>query len=214
MDSLRDNDTVEPLLDTWRYFKYAASWMWSPRSRPASNEARVLNAWGADQLTSLLEALRPIARVRTALLNGPPDSPPLSNPEFTWDKRQTPHAGFERRLAEALRKAPIPITSLELTLDLYVWVRTAAAHTPTRGWVRGLADADLQFEVESPYGALMMNHTLFRDGATHGDSNAELYRLNSPLLKQALAAIETRLGPIEHIQGLPGVTRTGFSPVG
>jgi hypothetical protein len=213
MSSLREAPPIEPLQDTWGRFKHAASWMWSPRSRPASDEAPALNVWGAGQLAELLEALRPIARVRKASFNGPPDSPPLAAPECHWDWRQAPPAGFERSLIEAVRTAPSPITTVELMFDLYVWVRTATASAPVRGWLAGAAQGDLQFETSSPYGALMMNHTLFRDGATHGDSNAELHRLNSPLLRQALAAIEERLGPITEVEGLPDVTRTGFASI-
>jgi hypothetical protein len=210
MSSHRDAAPLEPLLDTWRRCKYAASWTWAPRSRPPSDEARALNAWGASQLVDLLEVLRPIARVRTALFNGPPDSPPLTTPKCTWNEQETPHTGFERKLVEAVRTASGAITLVELTFDLYVWVHTATERSPVRGWVRNAAEVDLQFEAHDPSGVLSMEHTLFRDGATHGDSNAELHRLNSPLLKDALAAIEARLGPIVHVEGLPGVTRAGF----
>jgi hypothetical protein len=213
MISLRDDDCIEPLLDTWRHLDHAASWIWSPRSRPTSDEAPVLNAWGADQVADLLDALRPIARMRRARFNGPPDAPPAP-PERTWIGKDTPQASFERALIDAMRAAPGPITTVELVFDLYVWVRTAAARTPMRGWVRNAAYGDLQFEKDDPYGALMMQHTLFRDGATHGNSNTELHRLNRPLLKDALEAIETRLGPIVHVEGLPDVTRTGFASIG
>ncbi|WP_375771384.1 hypothetical protein NR798_10925 [Archangium gephyra] len=210
MSSWRDEDTLEPLLDTWRRFKYAASWTWHPRSRPASDEARELNVWGAGQLADLLEVLRPIARVRTAHFNGPPGAPPPPVLESDWNEQETSHTGFERRLVELVRTTHGPLTGVELTFDLYVWVRTATARAPVRGWVRGAAEGVLLFETHEPYGVLSMDHTLFRDGATHGDSNAELHRLNNPLLKEALAEIEVRLGPIEHVEGLPGVTRTGF----
>ncbi|HEX8705972.1 MAG TPA: hypothetical protein VF815_44460 [Myxococcaceae bacterium] len=213
MSSLRDEPPIEPLLDTWGRFNDAARWRWSLRTRPASDEAPVLNAWGAGQVAEFLEALRPIARVRQAFFNGPPDSPPLAVPEHTWNERQESHARFESALLEAVRTSPTPITSAELRFDLYVWVRTPTSGAPVRGWVAGTAESDLQFETRNPYGSLTMDHTLFRDGATYWDANTTLHRLNSPLLRQALAAIEARLGPIQEVEGLPDVTRTGFESI-
>lgn len=213
MSSGRDEDTVEPLLDTWRHFKYAASWMWSCHSKPVSDGACVLNPWGASQLAGLLEALRHLARLRTALFNGPPGAPLIAAPEYAWKDQAEKHSGFERRVLDALRTSPGTVTSVEMTFDLHVWVRTAMDQAPVRGWVRDAAEGDFQFELNHSHGAFSMDHTLFRDGATHGDSNAVLHRLNSPLLKDALAAIEERLGPIEHVEGLEGVTRSGFASI-
>ena len=135
-------------------------------------------------------------------------------PKFTWNEQNASHAEFELSLVEFIRTASNAVTSIEMTFDLYVWVHTATVNSPVRGWVRKTAEVGLQLEIRNPYGALSMDHTLFRDGATHGESNAELHRLNNPLLKEALAAIEARLGPIVEIEGLPDVTRTGFKTLG
>ncbi|MET0403001.1 MAG: hypothetical protein ABW123_11390 [Cystobacter sp.] len=76
--------------------------------------------------------------------------------------------------------------------------------------MRNGADVDLQFETHNPTGVLSMAHTLFRDGNINGSPNTELHHLNNPLLKNLLTTIEARLGPIEYVEGMPGVTRTGF----
>lgn len=209
----RDNPTIEPVMDSWRNYSDAASWIWEPRSRPESDEAPALNVWGAEQLSQLLEAIRPLARVRKAFFGGPPESRPLPVPERTWDERESSNAGFERMLIHSLRTASIPITVVELRFDLDVWVRTKEGRVPVRGWVRGAMRGELMLETQNPYGALMMNHTLFLGGALHGVSNADLHRLNAPLLAEALEAIEARLGPITEVDGLEAVMRTGFKPM-
>lgn len=210
MTSLRDADTLQPLLETWRRFKYAASWLWTPRSRPVGETPQALNAWGVAQLNEVFHTLSPLMRVRTALFLGRPDAPPPPVSKFTWAGHEEPHAKFEQKLIDFMKECPIALGSVEMTFDLHVWVHLELRQAPVRGWVDEAANVDLDFEPRSPYGALSMNHTLFRDGATHGDSNAELHRLNNPLLKKTLEMIESRLGTIDEVEGLPDVTRTGF----
>lgn len=214
MEAHRDADTIEPLMNTWRWFKDGATWYWVPRSRPDSAEARDLNPWSATQLTEVLAAFHHIARVRTASFNTPPGSPSPATDEWRWNPGKTSHAEFERKLVTAVRTEPHPLSSATLVLDLNVWVRTASRKSPLRGWVPNAAHIQMLFEKDSPYGALSLEHTLFMDGATYDDSNAELHRLNQPLLQETLAAIEARVGSISEVEGrLPGITRTGFQSI-
>lgn len=200
MTALRDEPCVVPVMDTWRNWDRAGSWLWSPRI-----------PWNVDQLAAVLEVLHPIARTREALLGGPPDAPPLAMPERVWHDGVA-HAVFERSLVEAARTAAVPITTIDLVLDLRVWVRTATTRTmPVLGWVRSAAEVSLYFAGRNPYGALVIHHTLFIDGKLAGDPNIELHRLNQPLLRDVLAAIESRFGPIIEVEGLPGVSPTGFT---
>jgi hypothetical protein len=198
--TIQDEPCVAPILDTWRNWDRAGSWLWSPRV-----------PWSVDELALVLDVLRPIARVREALFGGPPDAPPLATPEHEWPEGVR-HDVFERSLVEAARAAAVPITTIDIVLDLRVWVRTAPSPaTPVLGWVRSAAEMSLYLDDQSPYGALMIHHTLFVDGNLSGEPNTELHRLNQPLLCDALAAIESRLGPITEVEGLPGVSRTGFA---
>lgn len=205
MRSEYDPACIEPVLDTWGNWGGAATWTWSLRDRPGEDH----NRWAAGRVEALLAALRPIARVREVLFDGPADATPLAEPERTWPDGVA-HQEFERAVIDAVHAAPVPVATVDLTLDLHVWVRTARDAAPVRGWVRSISSASLVFD-EAPYGAWMMHHTLFIDGQLHGDSNAELHRLNQPLLRDTLAAIEATLGPIIEVTGLPGVTRTGFA---
>jgi len=211
MTSHRDTDTIKPLMDTWRWFKGAATWYWIPRSRPPSDKAPELNPWSATQLTEVLAVFHRIARVRTILFNTPPQSPRLSTPEVRWNKETMSHAEFEQKLITIVRTEPHPLISADLTLDLYVWVRTEPRNPPVRSWILNAASINLLFEENSPYGALSIEHTLFLDGATYDDSNSELHRLNQPLLQETLVDVEARLGPISEVEGrLPGIIRMGF----
>ncbi|ADO70534.1 uncharacterized protein STAUR_2736 [Stigmatella aurantiaca DW4/3-1] len=83
-------------------------------------------------------------------------------PERTWDEHESSNAGFERMLIHSLRTAPIPITVVELSFDLDVWVRTTEGRPLVRGWVRSAMRGERMLETQSPCGALMMNHTLFK----------------------------------------------------
>lgn len=200
--SPHDEPCTAPIMDTWRNWDGAGSWTWSPRG-----------PWGVDQLAAVLDALHPIARVRAAVFGGPPDVPPLAMPERTWPEGVT-HDAFERSLVEAALNEAVPITTIDLVLDLRVWVRTATSGTtPVLAWVNRAAEVALYFGPTSPHGTLDIHHTLFIDGNLAGDPNTELHRLNQPLLRDALAAIESRFGPITEVAGLPGVSRTGFTSI-
>lgn len=198
--SVCDEPRIMPIMDTWRNWDRAGTWVWTPRG-----------AWSADRLGAVLDVLRPLARVSAAMLGGPPDAPPLATPELAWSD-SVAHAAFERALVETVRTATVPITTIDIALDLRVWVRTATSRTTlVRGWVHRAAEAALYFGPTSPQGALSIHHTLFMAGNLAGDPNTDLHRLNQPLLRDALAAIELRLGPITEVEGLPGVIRTGFA---
>lgn len=206
----RNNPSIAPVMDSWGNHSSSASWIWVPRSRPDSEAAAALNAWGTEQLSRLLEAVRPLARVRTAFFGGPPEVPPLPEPERTWNERESSHTGFEQLLIRSLRTAPTPVTVVELSFDIDVWVRTEENRPPVRGWVRSAMDGELMLEAESPYGALTINHTLFLGHSLHGVPNTELHRLNAPLITQVITSITEQLGPITEMEGLQGVTLTGI----
>lgn len=210
MMSIQDAPCITPCLDSWSHRDHAATWMWTPRSRPSSDQADVLNAWTVGQIEALLRAFGPWARLRSAWLTSPAKLPQASA-QYVWGTTaSSDQAGFVREVLTALATSAAPVTSVELTLDLFVWVRTQPNLPPEQGWILGLARVDLQSETESPYGALMMNHTLFRDGQTLVRSNAELHRLNQPLLAAALTEIESSLGLIDSVEGLPDVYGGGF----
>lgn len=212
MTAQRDAPCVEPVRDTWGTWSSAASWLWTPRTRPAGSDDAALNAWGADQLVALCEALRPIARLRELSCNTLPDVT-VAVPPCAWAPGQA-HDAFERDAIAAVRHREVPLSTLDAALDLHAWVRTAASPAaPVRGWVCPGMWASIHIELDDPYGALNLHHTLFFGGALHGAPNTELYQRNSPLLRDAIAAIEAALGPITETSGLPGVTRDGIAPV-
>lgn len=201
--SIRDEPCVTPIMDTWRNWDGAGSWTWSPRG-----------PWGVEQLAAVIDALRPIARVHKAIFGGPLDASPIAMPEHTW-REAVRHDDFERSLIETAVNEVAPITTIDLVLDLRVWVRTATSRvTPVLGWVCRAADVAIYFGPGAPHGTLEIHHTLFIDGNLAGDPNAELHRRNQPLLRDALAAIESRLGPIAEVAGLPGISSSGFTSNG
>ena len=130
MSAPYDDACLTPLLDTWRPFDGAASWLFTPRIKPASPAAVDLTPWAAAQLAALLGGLREITRVREARLDRPPDGSPHSHPHLRWNPNMASSQDFERQLLEAVRGAPGPVTSIEVVFDLHAYVRTALAHEP------------------------------------------------------------------------------------
>ena len=150
MTSNRDATNTQPLLKTWCWLKYAASWLWQPRSRPADESTQALSDWSATQLGDVFNTLRPLMRVRTALFHGHPDGPLLAAPKFTWDDQEEAHGIFEQRLIRFAKECPNPLGLVEMTFDLYVWVHVELKQTPIRGWVSEAANVDLDFKPHNP----------------------------------------------------------------
>ncbi len=206
----RDAPAVQPRLDSWRRQQHAATWMWSPRDRPESDQAGPLNTWTVGRVRALLGALGPQARLAEVLADGPPAAG-RSLPSLTPDKGETADA-FEGRVLGTIAAADFALTSLVLVFDLCAWVHVDPTGDLIQGWIARAASIDLTSEVDDPYGALQLDHTLFRDGNTHGESNHQLYVHNAPWLRQVLAEIQRVEGPFTELDGLPDVTEQGFSP--
>ncbi len=209
-----DDPCVPARLDTWRNCSAAGRWTWSIDRQPASDAVADVNAWATAELKGLFDAIRPFARVREMLLDEGTDVPPealdVTSRELRWQPG-VPHDAFERHLLERTRTMSVPIANIALAFDLLVWVRTDASPTvPVLGWVHRIGGGTLALRPLPAGASLEMHSTLFFSGNWYGDSNLELSRLNQPLLRDALAAIEAKGGPITEVDGLPSVSRTGF----
>jgi len=196
----RDDACVEPILDSWRMHREAGSWRWYIRPEPASGTVAGFNRRAADHGARLVAALKPLVRIYRGFVGAVEVS----------IRRHEPHDAFDRRLLEAIRRAPDTVTSIELSLDLSAYARTInSPTTPVRGWIHGIGKAYLLLAPPS-FGAFDIDCTLFLDTEESDQPNEELHRLNQPLLRSALAAIASIWGPIVEYQGMDGVSETGF----
>ena len=197
-----DEPPIEPLMRTWKNASYAGSWTWTPATRPASDTPKDLNPWARSQLQAIFEAFDGFARLRSLLVQGPADGPQPAVSKYSWNG-ETPHSRWLQSVLAGVASSSAPITAIEAELDLHVWVETRDSDPgPRLAWVASLADLDLAAEAQNPYGCLWVHHTLFRDGNQTGESNAELHRLNQPLLREGLRRIAERVGPITDIEGV------------
>ncbi|MEQ1572506.1 MAG: hypothetical protein ABMA64_43200 [Myxococcota bacterium] len=184
---------LAPVHDSWRIWSHAGSWTYALRAADGDNAAN-----GA-LVGQLLAALDGFARPRWAILDG--------GPTDGWSDEVTtsdPHA-----VAHAIARAPVPVQSAQVRLDLLAWARQRPDGPPELGWMRDLADLDLALEPDG-YVALWLGHTLFVPGNLNGPPNDTLYALNAPLLADALATLAAR-GPLVDASGLDGVGPTGFT---
>jgi hypothetical protein len=196
----RDDACVEPILDSWRMHREAGSWRWYIRPEPHSGTVTGFNRWAAHHAALLIAALTPLVRIYRGFAGA------LEIPIRTGES----HDAFDRRLLEAIRRAPDTVTSIELSLDLWAYARTLdSPTTPVRGWIHGIGKAYLLLAPPS-FGAFDMDCTLFVDTEESDEPNEELHRLNQPLLRRALAAVESTWGPIVEFEGMDGVSETGF----
>jgi len=169
--------------------------MWEPTvSKGDSNDD------STKRFQSILEALRPFGRLREIRLAGVP--------LMKWQSGA--HDAFEEQVLTRLSNATIPINNADCWFDLWVWVRVEHGAPPIQGWVARLAQLDMAFGTDNPFSALSFDHTLFRDGNTHGEPNRELHLLNAPLLRTALNNISLVEGPITEVDGFEDVNQYGF----
>lgn len=209
-EQYQDVNTVTPLLDTWRVQKYAGAWCITLSGTGSASEG---NAWYATTMRKTLEAFAHLARPRqvrfgTIVVEG------VDKVTLPWKGDITLDTYIQNTM-DAIQQYPAPIYSLEIQLDLFVYVRTSISPDKlVRVWIS--PPSEFVFwgtsETSGPYLCFEVAHTLFCPRSPDGDDNSELYALNQPLLEQALRSWEAQFGAISDVEGLPGIYEYGFSP--
>lgn len=117
---------------------------------------------------------------------------------------------------QAVREYPVPLDTLNIEVDLFVYVRTQESpERPIRAWVRLPRNEFIILggpENQQPYLRFETGYTLFRPLSKDYEDNSELYSLNQPLLENALRRWEQRFGAICEVDGIPGIYEYGFKP--
>jgi hypothetical protein len=194
--------------DTWRWKQDGASWM---ASLPLPiGDAATTNRSVAAAVGGLLDDFAPLARVRTPLLLADDGPTRLTrHPDETY-------AQFRARLLDAIAAHPLPLTAVELGLDVRVWVRTTdSPDRPELAWI-SYPGIELGLHVLPMEGRawveFSLDNTLF-SAFTYPDKDPNpLYPFNQPLLEAALRRLRARsTGPLDREGELPGTHEFGFS---
>jgi hypothetical protein len=201
----------EPLYDTWGGTKYLNRWcVDSPRTF-TSFEAREVNEWFATTLRATLEAFSLFARpwwieFTTIFVEGVGPVALERGPDQS-------DSDFLEAALQAIRQYEAPIYSLDVEVDLWVYVRTEESpEQPVRTWIRSGSQFTFYGGAENPQPSvcLLVEHSLFAPSNSYGWSNQELHALNQPLLEQALRRWEQQLSPITEVEGGDGIYQYGF----
>src|SRR5262249_3597444 len=137
---------------------------------------------------------------------------------------RAPETAFQQYLEDvqlAVRSRATTLFEVAKDLDLYAWVFIRGSGEPTRHWLRlGTEVVACDYRGRSilssqGWAAFTMHHTLFAGEGPHGQDNRVLYRLNQPLLEDALVRWERALGVSlrcddAHVEG---VFQHGFRDV-
>jgi hypothetical protein len=198
----------EFIADTWCWKADAATWIANLAS--PGGDAMTANGWLADLVAGVLGDFTPLVRVHSARLLG--DGPV----HLAWHEGER-YATFRGRLLDAIRAYPTPLSEVELSLDLRVWVHTADSPArPVFAWVRYPKIA-LLFQIDTHDSlatvAFDLTNTLFC-AFTYPDKEPNpLYSLNEPLLEDALHHLRARSDDeLTRTGELKGKHEFGFSP--
>ena len=161
----------------------------------------------ADTVAGLLDDFISLARLRTATLLAN-DGPTC----LTW-RADEPYAQFHARLLDAIAAHPLPLTAVELGLDVRVWVRTT--DSPDRPQLAWLSYPGIELGLhldDSTWVDFSLDNTLFSAFTYPDEDPNPLYPLNQPLLEAALRRLRARATePLDRTGELPGTYEFGFS---
>lgn len=199
---------IEPLYDTWGAKKYAGFWGITQPFDFTSLSVAEVNAWYVTSTYQTLDTFSQWARAFEVSFRA------LSSSEVrvSWSKEES-YCTYLERVAQAIQEYPAPIYSLDILVDLKVYVRTpASSKRPVQAWVRLPSEFRIWGGPENVDATFSFNvaHTLFAPWGNEGQDNRELLRLNQPRLEQALCRWEQRFGPISDYEGLSGIFEYGF----
>jgi hypothetical protein len=204
-----DAPSREEIADTWRWKQDAASWQ-ANLAFPGGDAAAV-NRWMAVTLAGLLADLTPLSRVRTATLL------PNDGPIHLTRRAEEPYAQFRAQMLDAISGNQLPVTYVELALDVRVWVRTTdSPDRPELAWL-SYPGVELRLQLLTTEGRAWVDfsieNTLFSAFTYPDEDPNPLYPLNHPLLEAALHRLRARsTEPLDRTGELKGMYEFGFSP--
>ena len=213
-----------PLCDTWDYKDNAGYWDLELKFDYSKKSVLEHNHWYASTLKDTIESLSSLTRAYEIYFN------PITSAKdqyegvaLRWQQNQS-YEEYLENIFGAIRKYPADVNSVNVCFDFFVYVRTEKSFPkPVRAWIREFRESielnrmmiDLSLEDREPGILFTMDHTLFYPfsyNADNNDDNTELFKLNRPLLEEALKNWEQKFNTEIEANGLPGVYKYGYLP--
>lgn len=206
---------IEPLYDTWGNKKSAGYWGLDGELEWRDFSSQEINAWFAESLVKTLDAFSSFARISHILWRNGENN--RGNIGFRLGlESYSSYDEYLEKVFQCLKNYPILIEEIEIQIDIFVYVRTnTSPDNPIRAWVGNLGEISINVdqEDEGAYLWLSVEHTLFYPFSyQNNEDNSELFKLNQPLLEEALQNWEQKFNSRIEVEGLPGIYKYGFLP--
>ncbi len=205
---------VKPLINTWNGLQDAADWIIEFSQDFASLSTSEVNKWYVDSLLKTIDAFSSLIVIWQIYIV--PNDLETEGKVIKWEEKDNSYQDYINFVINEIKNCNFLIESLEIKIDLQVYVNTAESTTePTLSRIR-LQDEFLIYsglDDNMPYLYLSIDHTLFCQSSYPDDEdNSKLYFLNQPLLEQALKNWEEKFDAKIESEGLPGIYQYGFKP--
>jgi len=211
----QDLAIVKPLYDTWRIKKSVGYWGLDGQLKLQSFSVQEINAWFAESLIKTLDSFSSLSRISKLTLLEDSESGVDTGGILKLESNIS-YKKYIQNSLKSVREHAIPIYEIRIELDMFVFVRTESSPVkPIRSWVKELGDIHINIDREDENAGLWLNieNTLFYPFSYKGSQdNTELFRLNKPLLEEALKNWEQKFDSPIDVEGLPGIYKYGFLP--
>ena len=205
--------SIEPLIDTWRILSNVGTWYITLDNLDFTHLSyQEINEWYYKTVTNTLEAFSEFGRVWKVFLS-PSNREKFKGIVLEWQLEES-YQVYVEKVLRAIKTFPDIICTLEISIDLLVFVRTKQSpNKPIRAWIRNLGSFSFCGGLihGKPFLYFDIEHTLFCL-STYYDENVELYSLNQPLLENTLRSWEQKIGKINEVEGIEGIYEYGFLP--
>jgi hypothetical protein len=196
---------IKPLLDTWGVLEgNRISWHPEQYFDFTSLSTSEVNSWYSDTVTKTLGSFSNFARVWEVSFGTDYSRANAARPMLLKWETGTSYDDYVKRIIAEVESFSAPIYSLEMKVDLSVYVRTLESPShPIQGWVRHLGEFKIWGGPEvgrEPGIFFEIGVTLFHSSYFRYGDNSELYSLNSHLLTNALHQWEGHFGSL-HREG-------------
>lgn len=210
----------KPLLTTWGYQQDVGKWDVEFSIDFISRSVEEQKNSCKEIILKTLDAFKTLARVnRFAIFPSPELKPKLDVLFIKWEQKED-YEDYIKRFIKTLLTYPVEIYEIEILVDLNVFVYIEKSpNIPVRSWIRCIEPStqmgrfSIYNWIEEEAGMIFaIEHTLFYPFSYQGEDNDELFKLNQPLLEEALKNWENQFNAEIEADGLPGIYKYGFLP--
>ena len=210
----------KPLLNTWDYKQDAGDWDIQLGSEFICNSEEQQKKSYIKAVKMTLDTFYNFARAyQISIISVPNSSSKLGRISVQWQQEEEYKKYIERTLIR-INNYPDKIYEVEIKVDLNVFIYTEKNPKELiQAWVRhfdeslemGEFSIDIQTEENDPSVRFFIEHTLFYPFSyQNNEDNTKLFKLNQPLLEEALKNWEQKFDAEIEADGLTGVYKYGY----